>query len=132
MVGKTKLELRGDRFRGLSYDEMTPEQKVATERALAGRGAVGAFNIVVRSPEVAEAMWPFGDRIRFHLSVPDKLKELAILITARYWMAQFEWQAHRRAGVQGGLKEETVRAIAETGRELAVRVERAVAEVFGA
>ncbi|HXP86732.1 MAG TPA: carboxymuconolactone decarboxylase family protein [Bryobacteraceae bacterium] len=116
MVGKTKLELRGDRFPGLSYDDMTPEQKAATGRSLTGRGAIGIFNIAVRSPQVADALWPFGDRIRFHLSVADKLKELAILITARYWMAQFEWQAHRRAGVQAGLKEETVRAVAEGRR----------------
>jgi 4-carboxymuconolactone decarboxylase len=113
IVGKSKIELRGDRFKGLSYDEMTPEQKAATERALAGRGTIGIFNIAVRSPEMADALWPFGDRIRFHLSVPDKLKEMAILISARYWMAQFEWSAHRAAGVHAGLSEATIRAIAE-------------------
>jgi 4-carboxymuconolactone decarboxylase len=116
MVGKTKLELRGDRFPGLSYDEMTPEQKAATDHALIGRGAIGIFNIAVRSPQVAETLWVFGDRIRFHLSVPDKLKEMAILISARYWGAQFEWNAHRRAGVMAGLSEETERAIAEGKR----------------
>jgi 4-carboxymuconolactone decarboxylase len=116
MVGKTKLELRGDRFPGITYEEMTPEQKAATDHALTGRGAIGIFNIAVRSPQVAETLWAFGDRIRFHLSVPDKLKEMAILISARYWMAQFEWNAHRRAGVQAGLSEETVRAIAEGRR----------------
>jgi 4-carboxymuconolactone decarboxylase len=115
-VGKSKFELRGDRFKGLSYDEMTPEQKTATEHALAGRGTVGAFNVAIRSPEMTEALWPFGDRIRFHLSIPDKLKELAILITGRYWMAQFEWQAHHKAGVDAGLKEATVLAIAEGRR----------------
>ncbi|MGB6947420.1 MAG: carboxymuconolactone decarboxylase family protein [Bryobacteraceae bacterium] len=116
MVGKSKIELRGDRFPGLSYDEMTPAQKAATERAVAGRGTVGVFNIAVRSPEMVDALWPFGDRIRFHLSVPDKLKEMAILISGRYWMAQFEWSAHHRAGVQAGLSEDTVHAIAEGRR----------------
>jgi 4-carboxymuconolactone decarboxylase len=116
IVGKSKIELRGDRFRGLAYEDMTPAQKAATERAVTGRGAIGAFNIAIRSPEMADAMWAFGDRIRFHLSVPDKLKEMAILITGRYWMAQFEWLAHRRAGVQAGLSEATVRAIAEGRR----------------
>jgi 4-carboxymuconolactone decarboxylase len=115
-LGKTKFEMRGDRFPGLSYDEMTPEQKATTDRALAGRGTVGAFNVAIRSPEMTDAMWPFGDRIRFHLSIPDKLKELAILITGRYWMAQFEWQAHHRAGVQAGLKEAAVTSIIEGKR----------------
>jgi len=116
MAGNKKLELRGDRFPGLSYDEMTQEQKAATEKALVGRGAVGIFNIAVRSPRMAESLWAFGDRIRFHLSVPDKLKELAILLSARYWMAQFEWQAHRTAAVQAGLSEAAVKAIAEGRR----------------
>jgi 4-carboxymuconolactone decarboxylase len=115
-VGKSKLDLRGDRFPGLSFDEMTAEQKAATEHALTGRGAIGIFNIAVRSPQMADALWPLGDRIRFHLSVPDKHKELAILLAARYWMAQFEWQAHRRAGVQAGLTEATVRDVAEGKR----------------
>lgn len=116
MVGKSRLDLRGDRFPGLSYDEMTPEQKKATDQALMERGAVGIFNIAVRDPQMVEALWPFGETIRFHLSVPDKLKELAIILAARYWMAQFEWQAHRRAAVQAGVSEENVRAIAEGRR----------------
>ena len=123
MVGKSKMELRGDRFPGLTYEEMTPAQKAATERALAGRGAIGIFNIAIRSPEMEDALWPFGDRIRFHLAVPDKLKEMAILITARYWMAQFEWVAHRRAAIQAGLSEATVRAIAEGKRPKALALD---------
>jgi 4-carboxymuconolactone decarboxylase len=57
-----------------------------------------------------------GERVRFHMSVPDKLKELAILITARYWAAQFEWLAHHRAGAQAGLSEDKIKAIAEGRR----------------
>jgi hypothetical protein len=30
-----KLELRGDRFPGLTYEQMTPPQKAMTDRALA-------------------------------------------------------------------------------------------------
>jgi hypothetical protein len=36
------------------------------------------------------------------MSVPDKLKEMAILLTARYWAAQFEWLAHRQAAARLG------------------------------
>jgi 4-carboxymuconolactone decarboxylase len=50
------------------------------------------------------------------MAVPDKLKELTIILTARYWGAQFEWLAHRRAGVQAGLSEDKVIAIAEGRR----------------
>jgi 4-carboxymuconolactone decarboxylase len=50
------------------------------------------------------------------MSVPDKLKELTITLTARYWGAQYEWLAHRRAAVQAGLSEDKVKAIAEGRR----------------
>jgi 4-carboxymuconolactone decarboxylase len=50
------------------------------------------------------------------MSVPDKLKEMALAITARYWAAQQEWTAHSRAAVQAGLSEEKAQAIAEGRR----------------
>ncbi len=115
--GKT-FSLRGDRFRPLTYEQMSPEQKKMTDHALAGRGPVGMFNIAVRSPEAGDLLFTMGDRVRFHMAVPDKLKEMAIIITARNWAAQFEWLAHRRAAVQAGLSEDKVKAIAEGRRPL--------------
>jgi 4-carboxymuconolactone decarboxylase len=113
--GKT-FSLRGDRFRPLTYKQMTPEQKKMTDHALAGRGPVGMFNIAVRSPEAGDLLFTMGDRVRFHMAVPDKLKEMAIIITARQWAAQFEWLAHRQAAVEAGLSEDKVTAIAEGRR----------------
>jgi 4-carboxymuconolactone decarboxylase len=95
---------------------MTPEQKKMTDIALAQRGTGGSFNISVRDPDGGQLFFDMGDRVRFHMSVPDKLKELAIILTARYWGAQFEWLAHRRAAVQAGLSEDKVKAIAEGRR----------------
>ncbi|HEV3332413.1 MAG TPA: hypothetical protein VG096_15595 [Bryobacteraceae bacterium] len=115
-VNGKAFTLRGDRFPPLTYDQMTAEQKKMTDHALAGRGPVGMFNIAVRSPEAGDLLFAVGDRVRFHMSVPDKLKELAIILTARYWAAQFEWLAHRQAAVQAGLSEDKVKAIAEGRR----------------
>src|SRR5205085_11401344 len=36
----------------------------------------------------------------------------AILMTARYWTAQFEWAAHVRLGLQAGLSQAQIDAIA--------------------
>ena len=113
--GKT-FNLRGDRFKPLTYEQMTPEQKKMTDRALAGRGPVGMFNIAIRTPEAGDLLFAMGDRVRFHMAVPDKLKEMAIIITGRYWAAQFEWLAHRQAAVQAGLSEDKVKAIADGRR----------------
>jgi 4-carboxymuconolactone decarboxylase len=106
----------GDRFKPLSYEQMTPEQKKMTDIAVSQRGTGGSFNINVRDPDGGQLFFNMGDRVRFHMSVPDKLKELAICLTARYWGAQYEWLAHRRAGIQAGLTEDQIKAIAEGRR----------------
>lgn len=111
-----EFTMRGDRFQPLTYEQMTPEQRKMTDRAVAQRGTGGSFNISVRDPDGGQLFFDMGDRVRFHMSVPDKLKELAIILTARYWGAQFEWLAHRRAAVQAGLSEDKVKAIAEGRR----------------
>src|SRR6478672_4170641 len=111
-----EFTMRGDRFKPLTYEQMTPEQKKMTDIAVAQRGTGGSFNINVRDPDGGQLLFEMGDRVRFHMSVPDKLKELAIVVTARYWGAQFEWLAHRRAAVQAGLSEDKVKAIAEGRR----------------
>ena len=79
------LRLRGDRFKPLSYDEMTPPQKTMIEHLLSGprAGADGPFNVLLRSPEMDDLAQQFGASTRFNTSVPRKLNELAISITAR-------------------------------------------------
>jgi len=111
-----EFTMRGDRFKPLTYEQMTPEQRKMTDIAVAQRGTGGSFNINVRDPDGGQLLFDMGDRVRFHMSVPDKLKELAIILTARYWGAQFEWLAHHRAAVQAGFSEEKVKAIAEGRR----------------
>jgi len=111
-----EFTMRGDRFKPLTYEQMALEQRKMTDIAVAQRGTGGSFNINVRDPDGGRLLFDMGDRVRFHMSVPDKLKELAIILTARYWGAQFEWLAHRRAAVQAGLSEDKVKAIAEGRR----------------
>jgi len=108
------VQLVGDRFKPLKYDEMTPEQKTMFEHLLAGerRGAGGPFNVLLRSPEMGDLAQQFGASMRFHSSLPRKLNEMAIIITARHWTAQYEWNAHRTAAAQAGLNESKIQAIA--------------------
>ena len=58
----------------------------------------------------------FGASMRFNQSMPRKLNELAIIITGRYWTAQYEWMAHKRAALAAGLNPAIVDAIAEGRR----------------
>jgi 4-carboxymuconolactone decarboxylase len=109
-----KLDLRGDRFKPLTYEELTPEQKTLVEHVLSGeRGALtGPYNVLLRSPEMADLAQKFGAQMRYHSSIPRKLNEFAILITARFWNSQYEWYAHQRDGLKYGLNPALIDSLA--------------------
>jgi 4-carboxymuconolactone decarboxylase len=111
------VKLVGDRFKPLRWDEMTPAQKTMIEHLYSGerKGATGPFNVLLRSPEMGDIAQQFGAAMRFHSTLPPKLNEMAIILTARYWTAQYEWSAHRKLAGEAGLSESTIQAIA-TGK----------------
>src|SRR3984957_20616941 len=111
------LVLVGDRFRPLKYDEMTGEQRTMIDHLLAGeRGGVrGPFNVLLRSPEVGDLGQQFGGAMRFRTGLPGNVREVIIIMTGRYWMAQYEWNSHKAAALQNGVNPAIVGAIA-TGK----------------
>jgi 4-carboxymuconolactone decarboxylase len=111
---KPEVHLVGDRFRPLVYDEMTPPQKTLIDHVLAGErhNLGGIFNVLLRSPEMGDLLQQYGAYARFHSGLPPKVQEIAILLTARYWTAQFEWNAHKRAAIQAGLSKKVIDDIA--------------------
>jgi 4-carboxymuconolactone decarboxylase len=102
---------------------MTPPQKKMFESLLSGerRGAGGPFNVLLRSPEMGDLAQQFGASMRFHSTIPPKLNELAIIITARHWTSNYEWYAHRRAAQQAGLSQAVIDAIAAGRRPAAMQ-----------
>jgi 4-carboxymuconolactone decarboxylase len=111
------FSLTGDRFKPLTWDAMTPAQKTMVQHILAGdrKNLGGPFNVLLRSPEMGDLAQAFGGQARFHSTLPPKLNELAIIVTARFWMVQFEWNAHSKAAAQAGVSADTIQAIA-TGK----------------
>jgi 4-carboxymuconolactone decarboxylase len=114
----SNLGLVGDRFKPLTWDQMSPEQKTMTTNLLNGprQGLGGPFNVLLRSPEMGDLAQKLGEYARFRPAVPAKLRELAIIVTARHWTAQYEWNAHRRAAAQAGLSADVIDAIANRKR----------------
>ena len=108
------LHLRGDRFKPLTYVQMTPEQKTLVDHVLAGERASmdGPFNVMLRSPEMGDLAQQLGAYVRFHSSLPRNLNEFVILITARYWNAQYEWYVHHQNALQAGLSPALIDAVA--------------------
>jgi 4-carboxymuconolactone decarboxylase len=113
-ANKQNLGLAGDRFKPLTYDEMTPEQKTMIDHLLADerQNLGGPFNVLLRSPEMGDLAQQFGASMRFHAALPKPALETVIIVVARYWMAQFEWTAHKRAALQAGVSPGVVDAIA--------------------
>lgn len=107
-----------DRFPELRPEQMTPAQRQVADAIVAGpRGSIrGPFNAWLRSPELADRLQKVGEQIRYRSSLPPRLNEFAILITARHWNAKFEWYAHYPLALKGGLKPEIAADLAQGRR----------------
>jgi 4-carboxymuconolactone decarboxylase len=118
-----RLELIGDRFKPLVYEKMTPEQKRMTDNILNSerKSMGGPFNALLRSPEMGDLAQQFGAYVRFRSSLPRHLNEMAIIMTARVWTAQYEWYVHKEAALQAGLNPAIVSAIAENKRPASMK-----------
>ena len=106
--------LRGDRiWRPTSFDELTPEQKTFVKSILSGprRGIDGSLGIMMVSPVLGDLAQKAIAYARFNPTVPPKLNELAILIGARTWSAQYAWYVHHRAALSAGLSPEVIDAV---------------------
>ena len=90
-------------------------QKALYDKILSGpRGQVaGPLEAMVLCPAAGDPLQELGGRLRFDGVLPGKLRELAILVAARFWSAQFEWHAHARIAREEGLDEAVISAIAE-------------------
>ena len=93
------------RFRQLTVADLTPEQHAVADEVLkvSSLGLQGPYNVMLRSPIMAQRMVALLDYLRFHTSVPRRLNEFAILIQARLWTSQVEWKAHHPLALKAGL-----------------------------
>jgi 4-carboxymuconolactone decarboxylase len=111
--------LQSPRLPELSPETFTPAQKALTQSIASGpRGQFklsGPFAIYLHSPEFGELAQKLGGHVRYKTSVPPRLSEFAILCTAQFWKAQYEWAAHAVIAEKQGVKPETIRAI-QAGR----------------
>jgi 4-carboxymuconolactone decarboxylase len=116
------------RLPSLPPDRLDPEQRSLYEAILNGRRAaapgrpsgltaedgslVGPFNAYLRAPKVGTRLSDLGEALRFDSTLPKNLLELAVIVVARHWTAQFEWYAHSRLALAAGVAPEIVDAIA--------------------
>ena len=122
----------GDRFPKLNPETLNePQRRAAAEilkQSVSGLG--GPWNVMLRSPEMAHRLTNLLDYLRFKTSLPPRLNEFAILITARHWSSQFEWWAHHRLASKAGLSEAVMVDLAQGRRPEAMPPDEAMVYDF--
>lgn len=103
-----------ERYTPLSHETLTPEQKPVYDAIAAARnGSVPKpFHVLLQSPELTDRAQQLGALLRYRTALPARLSELAILVTAKHWDAQYEWSVHEGEARKAGIPEDVIRAIA--------------------
>src|SRR2546425_10354345 len=107
-----------DRMPPIPIDKMTDAQKKAAAEFAADRKqeVFGPFMPLLRSPEVMLRAMRMGDYLRFRTVLPPRLNEFVIILTARHWSQQYEWQVHYPAALRAGLNADIAQAVAHGRR----------------
>lgn len=102
------------RLPNLTPDEMTPGQRELSERITKRRGHTrGPYVAWLHSPGMADRAEALAAYARYECSLSQKLRELSILVTARFWDAQYSWNSHFGKAIAAGIDADAVKAIAE-------------------
>jgi 4-carboxymuconolactone decarboxylase len=119
--------------------KLKPEQLSERQRRLAaeiggtrggGLSLGGPWGLLLRNEELCERAARFGTMLRDGTSVPKRLSELAIAISARLWTAQFEWMAHAPQALKAGVSPDVIEAIRDRRRPAFQRPDEAAAYDF--
>lgn len=71
-------------------------------------GLRGPSGIRLHSPKLAETANALSHYLRYESGLIGRVRELAILVTAREMDNQFEWAAHEPAALEEGITQETI------------------------
>lgn len=107
-----------DRLPPIPAEKMTEAQKKAAADFAAVRNTppTGPFSVMLRIPELMDLTFKWRQHVQMRSTFDQRLTELVILVTARHWTQQYEWNAHQPAALKAGLKQEIIAAIAEGRR----------------
>ncbi len=75
------------------------------------RGLRGPGGILLHSPELSRHARPLNRYLRHEAELGGRVRELAILTTAREFDSQFEWAAHEPEALSEGISAEIVEVI---------------------
>jgi len=125
-------ERRMSRIHTLAPEDLTYRQREVHDAIVSGpRGVVrGPLAVWLHRPELADRAQALGRYCRYETTLEPRLSELAILVTARIWSSEFEWQAHKKIGLEVGLDAIVVETIRQGRRPHFTREDEAVIHDF--
>jgi 4-carboxymuconolactone decarboxylase len=114
------------RLRTLGREDLDERQRAMWDGVLAGpRGAhfddpptslAGPFNAWLYSPVAGRRAGELGEELRFRISIPDHLKELAIIVAGAHWRSEFEFFAHSLLARKLGIPDSVIDALRDGRR----------------
>jgi 4-carboxymuconolactone decarboxylase len=121
-----------DRMPEIPANKQTEAQKKASDEFLAARKVpvFGPFVPLLRSPQLMLNASNMGLYLRYNSVIPLKLSEFTILLTAREWSQQLEWQIHEPIARKAGLDPAVIDAIKEGRRPDAMGEDEALVYAF--
>lgn len=92
---------------------MKPDQRAVYAQTVAGRRGSVPANVMVwlKSPDLAARAQKLGELVRYDTSLKPRHSELAIMVVARRWQAQYEWAVHVAEARKAGLPDALVESI---------------------
>jgi 4-carboxymuconolactone decarboxylase len=115
-----------DRLVPLDPSQLTPDQAELYDHITGGPRASGPrlfdmtdpqgrlngpFNAMLLAPRLGDALQGLGAGVRYGTSLPDRVREMAILAVATHWDSPFERYAHEAVGRAAGLTEYEIVAL---------------------
>jgi 4-carboxymuconolactone decarboxylase len=118
----------GARFAQPTMEQLSPEQQAVAAEMLkqSSAGLGGPYGMLIKSPELLKRYLMMTDYLRQKTSLPRRLNEMAILLEARIWDAQYEWWAHEPLARKAGLSDSIIGDIRDGKRPASMQPDEAI------
>lgn len=114
------------RIPSLEREKMNPEQVAILDEIKSKGGRLGGpYTAYIRIPKFMKLNQEMGNYLRSN-SLDPRLRQLAAIITIRYWGAKFAWAMNARDALEQGVSPEVVKAINQRQRPVFERKDEEV------
>jgi 4-carboxymuconolactone decarboxylase len=119
-----------ERMGAIPPEKMTDAQKRAVSEMKGPFPVGGPFAVLLRDPKLDLQAYATATYFRNESVLGVKITEMVILMIARGWTQQFEWNAHVPRALQNGLKQDIIAAIADGRRPQGMAEDEEIAYDF--